>query len=136
MGESDGNGTNGLSLFVNGDGTTADVVTLTVDAPATAIGGDFSAASSSEGARFTLADAGGISIVTVDLNDSVDSFFGIVTSDGTQILALELFGEGDGDAGSGEGLFLDNVVGVSIPEPVSAALLLTGVGLLATRRRG
>jgi hypothetical protein len=129
---SDGNGTNSISAFVDGDG--GDVVTLTADSSLLAFGFDVSSAAGGEGASLELLGLGGTVLDSVTLTNGIDDFFGFTASGPDVITGVRISGMGDGSVGPGEGFRIDNVAGTMIPAPGAAAIFGVG-GLIASRRR-
>ena len=134
FGES-GNGTSAASLFVDADGASPDVVTLTLDDPAFAIGFDLVdlGGGSGEGSVITLLGSPGATATSLALPSDSSRFVGFAATAGDFITGVVFSGRGNGSVGAGEGFFLDNVAFVTIPEPAAATLVVAG--LLAELRR-
>ena len=134
-----GNGTTNVTALTESDRATPVTATLTADLPATAFGADFITfvgTSSNETLFLAALDAAGAELGRVGIPAvSGERFFGFTTDPGVRIASLRLAGTPDGDAGFGRAFSFDNVVGVSVPEPASAALCLAGGLLLLPRRR-
>ncbi|MAT69092.1 MAG: hypothetical protein CMJ58_06155 [Planctomycetaceae bacterium] len=119
----DGNGTNGVSAYV--DGETGDEVWLTPDAPLTALGLNVSSAATGEGATITLIGPLGAVLTNLVLPGGIDAFVGFQTPASEPILDIQF--AGNGGVSGGEGFYLDNIGGIVIPEPAAMALACVGV---------
>ncbi len=127
----DGNGTNGVSTFVDRDG--GDVVSIIPDFGLISFCLETSTAASGEGATITTVGPGGASLTTVALANSIDAFLGFQATGGDRIIRVDLMGLGDG-SDAGEGFYMDNIAGVFVPEPTTLALLIVASLHLGCRR--
>ena len=105
------------------------------DAMASAFGADFSGAASGERAIIQVLGAGNTVLASAILTDGVDDFFGFTADGGDAIAGIRIVGMGDGNATGGEGFYIDNVAGVTVPAPAPMMLaLLAGCGAVTRRR--
>jgi hypothetical protein len=131
----DNDGTANASIFTDFGITT---VLLTPDAPLLAFGGDFWGPNTNEGLDLLLTlDAGPPILLVPNWAGGFGSaqFFGFTTTGGERILTIQF--QSRNDLASGEGFGLDEIQGVTVPEPAALSLVLTGLTALAfCRRRG
>jgi hypothetical protein len=134
----DGNGTNGLSLFVNYDGV--DTIDFTFDSPLHAFAFDASSAAGSEGVVVELFNSSMTSLGSTILTNGIDDFFGFVV-DGKDDIASATFSANilaDGDGG--EGFYLDRILTqrvsptVEASSPATIGTLVLALLLLSFRR--
>jgi hypothetical protein len=123
-----------------GDAPEPTEVTIWFDMPVTSWGADFGLGVDTEGADIVTSNGLTIPVPafpsTLPPNPSVSSFFGFVTSTAQPISSIT-FKSRLSLPHQAEGFALDNVVGVLVPEPTSAVLLLgifVGCAGLARRR--
>jgi hypothetical protein len=126
--------------FVNaGDwsnGNQAELVHLVFDVPVYAWGADFASVTTGEGLDFVLVMLNEEQVV-VPGPTADDGFFGFVGAPSEVFSELFIVPAGVIVGFSGERFGMDDVVGVTTPEPQTAALLAVGLSMLAAlgRRR-
>lgn len=134
------NGTPYVYGFTEGDRSTPITLGLIPDAAATALGADVTVFAGGTGPDETLFmaayDLAGSLVASIAI-DEVQSprFFGFVATDGDQLGEIRLVPGVNGDPNFGTAFGFDDVVGVVVPEPATAALALGTLALLAGRRR-
>ncbi len=125
----DGNGTKGVSTYVDGD-VGGDQVRITPDLDLIAFGLEVSSANTSEGARITTVGPSGINLTTVAFVNGINQFVGFQATGGDRIIRLDLTGAG-GNVAAGEGFYMDNIAGVFVPEPSTFVLIGMACTLVA-----
>jgi hypothetical protein len=128
------NGTSSASIYVNGD-PPVDTVTITLDINAVAFGFDLSDVSGGggEGSILSLSGSPAANATSMNIASGVSGFYGFIANGGDFINTAQL--KGQGNSSGGEGLFLDNFAGVSVPEPSLFALAAFGpIGICCCRR--
>jgi hypothetical protein len=118
--------------WMNGDDAT--LVHLVFDVPVYAWGADFASVTTGEGLDFVLVMLNEEE-VTVGGPTADDGFFGFVGESSELFTELYIVPAGVIVGFSGERFGMDNVVGVTAPEPAPAGLLAAGLAVLAAFRR-
>jgi hypothetical protein len=132
-----GSGTNQGELFVNAiEGVAVGSnVRITFNEPNVAFGFDVWEAVGLEGARLDVYD-GAVQLRTEQIPGGNAAFLGYVCTAGEAASSV-LFRANSLIVGtSGEGFAIDNLAGVSVPEPAAASLAAVALGAVMLRRRG